>query len=347
MTVTTKRIVAAVVAVVVVAAVAFVLVGRNSSALRRLPGIGAGAPSYCPLSGKKPANKDLLSRPAVAVKVENNPDAYPLSGLDKAELIDEELVEGGITRFMAFYHCTDADPVGPIRSSREIDPAIMEPITKILAAAGGNAQVRAILKKHDVHLIDEPHAGSAMFRRQRPGKAAEHTLYGNTAKLRKIGERFFSDPPPEDTFHFGPAPKGGKPAHQISINFSQAETIHYVYSHGRYERSDYGAPLRMENGRQLAPSNVIIEEHTYVLSKITDVIGTHSTHIKDPTGKGKAVLFRDGKAYFGTWSRQAIESPVVFKLRNGKDMVLHKGQTVIELVPNHKGELQGSFSFSG
>lgn len=80
-------------------------------------------------------------RAAVAVKVENDPSAYPLSGLDDAEVVYEEVVEGGVTRFMAIYHCTGSGKVGPVRSSRIVDAAIMRPITHILAASGGNAQV--------------------------------------------------------------------------------------------------------------------------------------------------------------------------------------------------------------
>jgi hypothetical protein len=290
----------------------------------------------------------VLERPALAVKVENNPLAYPLSGVDKAEIVDEELVEGGLTRFMLLFHCTDANPVGPIRSARGIDPAIMEPITHILADAGGNNQVREILSKHGVVNIDENAAGGAMFRRDRPGKSSEHTLYGDTRRLRNIGEKKYGKPPRTGVFAFGPAPKAkAKKAKRISIEFSHVETITYTYRDGRYYRSDYGHPLEMENGKRVAPANVIIEEHTYSYSSITDVAGAHSTEIDDPTGKGKALLFRDGKVYRGTWHRKAISSPVRFTLRNGKEMVFHRGQTFIELVPDHKGELKGSFRYSG
>ena len=344
MSVQQRRAVAVGVAVVVVAVAYFLIGTRPGSGLGKLPGLGA--PPACPLSGEKPRKDHLLDRPALAVKVENNPLAYPLSGVDKAEVVDEELVEGGLTRFMLFFHCTDANPVGPIRSSREIDPAIMEPITHILAAAGGNNQVRSVLDKLNVILIDERGAGGAMLRRDRPGKTSEHTLYGNTAKLRKIGEKKYSDPPPDDVFEFGKVPSSkSQKARTISINFSQVETIQYTYHDGKYLRSDYGHALTMENGKQLAPNNVLIEEHTYNLSNITDIAGAHSTHIADATGKGKAVLFRDGRAYFGTWSRDSMDSATTFELKNGDPMVLHPGQTVIELVPNDKGELKGSFDY--
>ena len=38
-----------------------------------------------------------------------------------ADLVVEELVEGGITRFAAVFHSRNSDPVGPIRSARSTD----------------------------------------------------------------------------------------------------------------------------------------------------------------------------------------------------------------------------------
>src|SRR3989337_1031617 len=154
----------------------------------------------CPLNGEEPKNEELINRPAVAVKIENSPAAYPLSGLDEAEIVYEEQVEGGLTRFLAIYHCTDSNQAGPIRSSREIDPPVMSPYTRILAAAGGNPGVRAGLEEFDIILIDETGAGEAMERVSRPGISSEHTLYGDTSALRKAGQKKFKDAPAARAF---------------------------------------------------------------------------------------------------------------------------------------------------
>ena len=136
-----------------------------------LPLIGevVSEPDECPLSGDKPNNKDLIDRPAVAVKVENAQIAYPLSGLQDAEVVYEEVVEGGVTRFMAIYHCTDSTKVGPVRSARVVDPGIMVPITQILAYSGQNAPVLKALEEADIVRIDERAAKGAMERVPREG----------------------------------------------------------------------------------------------------------------------------------------------------------------------------------
>jgi Protein of unknown function (DUF3048) N-terminal domain/Protein of unknown function (DUF3048) C-terminal domain len=302
-------------------------------------------PPTCPISGLDPESPRDLDRPAVAVKVENHSAAYPLSGLDKAEVVYEELVEGGITRFMAMYHCTDTKKAGPVRSARIVDPAIMKPITRILGDAGGNDIVLAALKKANIISIDENKAGKAMRRVYRPGYSSEHTLYASTSGLRKIGQKTYDKPPPDDVFEFGDAVDGGKKTRSVSMVFSGSTTVSYKWTGGKWHRSDDGEPLTMESGVPIAVDNVIIEQHEVNFSKtIVDVAGNRSVEIADVTGTGKAVLFRDGEMFEGRWLRKTVESAVEYRTKSGEPMVLDPGTTWIELLPDSKGELKGSYT---
>jgi hypothetical protein len=340
-------------AVALVAIGLFVFFARRGS-LSGVPVIGAVAkplapPPKCTLTGRSPKSEKLLKRPAVAVKVENNPSAYPLSGLERADVVFEEVVEGGLTRFMAIYDCGDASSVGPVRSARIVDPAIMSPATKILADAGGNGIVLAHLKKKGIVSIDEDSAGSAMHREARTGYAFEHTLYGNTVALRKLGEKKYKDPPPDGYFKFGDPPSGGRPAKTVDLSFGPAPSIEFKWQNGEYMRSDGGQPLvsATDGGKQIGVDNVIVEKHRVTLSThLADVIGNPSPLILDFTGSNDAVLFRDGRAYSGKWTRKSVADPVVFETKSGDEMTLHPGRTWIELVPDKKGTVNGSVSYS-
>jgi Protein of unknown function (DUF3048) N-terminal domain/Protein of unknown function (DUF3048) C-terminal domain len=328
----------------VVAIGAFILLGKSPA---DVPGVGAlFDPEVCQLSGLEPKNDPLLDRPALAVKIENNPLAYPLSGLEDAEVVYEELVEGGITRFMAIYHCTDSSKAGPVRSSRVVDAAIMTPTTRILAAAGGNALVRKALDEAGIFIIDEPSAGNAMRRVPREGVASEHTLYGDTAALRKVGAKRFDDPPPDDVFQFGDLPSGGARASRITATFSVSNTIQYRWSGKAWLRSQNDEPFVAESGDQIAVDNVVIEEHEVNDSKIKDIAGNPSTEIADVTGTGRAVLFRNGRAFEGRWTRDSVEDRVVYETKGGDEMVFQPGTIWVELVPSDKGDRKGSFSFA-
>ncbi len=303
-------------------------------------------PKNCPLSGRSiPENLDV-TRPAVGVKVENSPAAYPLSGVERAELVYEELVEGGITRFMAFYHCTDAAKVGPVRSARIVDPAIMKPITRILAGAGGNAIVERALKRERIITIDEDAAGDAMRRIPRRGLAFEHTLFANTSKIRRLGIERFHRPPRTTLFKFGALQEEGRNAKSITIRFSSGNVVVYRWARGQWQRFQERRPLKVEGGKQVAVDNVLIEQHRVALSRrIVDVTGNPSIEIEDVVGSGRAVLFRDGRAIPGRWERKSVSSRVRFVAASGQEMVLKPGTTWIELVPTDKGRVRGSFSF--
>jgi len=304
-------------------------------------------PPKCPLSGVEAAAANLALRPAVAVKVENNPVAYPLAGLEQAELVYEELVEGGQTRFMAIYHCSDSTKVGAVRSSRQVDPAIMSPTTQILAAAGGNDIVRDFLTKAGVFLIDEDSAGAAMERVPRAGVALEHTLFGNTKLLRKLGAKEYSEPPPQDQFKFGELTAKSKKARQVAVQFSSAVTVNYEWAQNKWLRSERGAPFMSESGEQIGVDNLIIEEHIVNNSTtIFDVAGNPSIEIADVTGSGRAVLFRDGRVIVGRWVRKNEKDRVIYETKDGEELTLKPGTTWVELMPNDKGDLKGMLSFS-
>lgn len=344
MTNRTKIALGAVGGVVVLAVGAFFLMGGRTEGIPLVENIVE--PEKCPLSGVEPKNAALLDRPAVAVKVENAAVAYPLSGLEDAEVVYEELVEGGVTRFMAVYHCTDSTKAGPVRSARVVDPAILGPLTRILAYSGQNAPVLRALEEAEVVRLDENEAGEGLQRIPREGISMEHTLYANTKALRKLGQKEYDEAPP-DMFAFGDLPEGSKPAKSVTVNFNPVNAIRYDWSDDGWLRFEADEPFVAESGEQIAVQNVLIEEHEVVLSEtIVDVAGNPSLEIADEVGSGRAFLFRDGRMIKGTWSRDDVGDPTVFTTKAGDDMVFAPGSIWIELLPSQKGdEVKGSFSF--
>jgi hypothetical protein len=247
---------------------------------------------------------------------------------------------------MAIYHCTDVKKAGPVRSARIVDPALMSPITLIMANAGGNDIVRKALDKAGIIVIDEDAAGKAMTRIARAGVSIEHTLYGNTKLLRAIGEKKFDDPPPPDLFTFGAPAAGGKKAKGVTLHFVASSDITYRWNGSKWMRFQEGEKFMSEAHGQIAIDNLIIEQHTVNYSKtIVDTAGNPSVEIADEIGSGTAVLFRDGMIFKGTWTRKSLDSPVVYTTKGGEVFTLHEGSTWIELVPNAKGEVKGSFEF--
>ncbi len=340
----TKIALGAVAGVVVIAVGAWFLLGNRDAGDIPLVGKALEEPE-CPLSGAEPRSESALERPAVAVKIENAAIAYPLSGLEDAEIVFEELVEGGVTRFMAIYHCTDSDKAGPVRSARVVDPAIMGPITRILAYSGQNAPVLRALEDAEVVRLDENEADGGLVRIPREGISMEHTLYAKTKILRKLGQKEFDDAPP-DMFEFGDLADGAKPAKAITLNFNPVNTIRYEWTDDGWLRFEADEPFVTETGDQISVDNVLIEEHQVVLSeKIVDSAGNPSLEISDEVGTGRAFLFRDGEMFKGTWTREDLGDPVSFETKSGDEFVFAPGSIWVELLPSAAGgDVKGSFA---
>ncbi|MGI8775276.1 MAG: DUF3048 domain-containing protein [Actinomycetota bacterium] len=342
---TTRGKVAVLGAIALVAVGAFFLMG-NKGGIPVVGGIFDPEPTTCPLSGIEPQRAAALERSAVAIKVENAPVAYPLSGLEDAEVVYEELVEGGVTRFLALYHCSDSDKVGPVRSARIVDPAIMTPATRILAFSGANKHVLDALDAAEIVQLDEDNSGGALARVPRAGIGFEHTLYGDISELRKVARESFDDAPPAEAYSFGEiSNEGTRRAAAVVIDFSGVTSIRYEWDGERWLRYQAGQPFMAESGEQIAVENVLIEEHEVNLSgSITDVSGNPSVEIGDVTGQGKAVLLRDGRRINGRWVRESVEGAVKFQTKDDEELLFAPGSIWVHLVPNQSGELKGSFS---
>jgi hypothetical protein len=285
-----------------------------------------------------------VTRAAVALKVENSPEARPQSGLEDADVVYEEIVEGGITRFMAIFHCTDVKKVGPIRSARFDDPKIAKPYTRILAFSGGNSIVERELAAQDMIALQENDGGGSLYRVP-AGVLELHNLFADTAKIRKLPPSKKARGPRTDLFNFGPVPDTAKKARRVEIHFTASNTIEWRWKSGKWQRFEAGAPFQSATDGQISTPNLLIQEVEVNNSqKIVDVAGNPSPDI-NLMGKGKALLFRDGKVLKGTWTIEKEGNEAVFTSKDKEAFVFAPGSIWIELVPSKKGAVKGSVAF--
>ena len=87
----------------------------------------AAAVRRAPLTGLPDKKGVSLKRPAVTVKI-NNTGAAKQYGIDQADVVYEEVVEGGITRLAAIFNSHAPERVGPVRSVRKTDQSIVWPV---------------------------------------------------------------------------------------------------------------------------------------------------------------------------------------------------------------------------
>ena len=89
-----------------------------------------------PLTGVEIGEGELTG-PSIGAKIDNHPAARPQVALESADIVFEELVEGGLTRYLAVWHSKIPEELGPVRSVRPMDPDIVTSFGGIIAYSGG------------------------------------------------------------------------------------------------------------------------------------------------------------------------------------------------------------------
>lgn len=291
---------------------------------------------FAPLTGMPLTDQDRLGRPALVVKIENAPASRPQSGLDAADVVYEEIVEGGITRFLAVFHSTDADPIGPVRSLRPSDPDIIAPFGGLFAYSGGIPNFIDILRSTPgitdvgVDLLDE---GPDKPYTRRAGRSAPNNLYTSTAMLYPRAPRTGTRPPGRFA-EFLPAGQpftagGATPATNLTATIGITTVVfNYDAQSMTYRRAGL-----VEGSGSVAPTNLIVQFTSYQETDETDL--TNTTVEKAVTvGSGDAIILSGGMAVRGRWSKGSPTAFTTYTDATGAPIRLSPGRTWVELARN-------------
>ena len=155
-------------------------------------------PAVFPLTGLPVANAAAAARSTLTVKIENAPEARPQAGLNAADVVYEEQVEGGLTRFLAIFHSTDSDLVGPDPLAATDRPDVVRPFGGLFAYSGGTKKFIGLL--HATPLQDIGYDNLPKLYEKRRGKRAPHNVYSSTARLFGAAQKDLKPPPPLSPF---------------------------------------------------------------------------------------------------------------------------------------------------
>lgn len=306
--------------------------------------------STCPLTGEKAPPGLASGRPAVAIKIDNAVRARPQAGLDQADIVYEELAEGGITRFLAVFHCHEAAKVGPVRSARLVDPDILREYSPVLLGySGANKDV---LKKvrSTAGVVDLQYATNGKAYQKVRGRPAPHDIFTGTATLRSLSgvsgspksgldfKEISSSPSPRNG---GKSPTASPSAEPVgsAVSFSFAGSVSTRYAldpaSGDYLRSVGGKAFLLENGSQVRAKNVVFLRVKISDGEIRDAAGNFSPEIS-VTGSGEAIVLAAGRATKAKWVRPSLSDPTRLINGSGAGVFLRPGTTWIHLVPSDR-----------
>ena len=290
---------------------------------------------YAPLTGVR-VQIGSLERPVLMAKIDNNPEARPQVGLNQADIVFEELVEGGLSRYVAVWHSNVPTDIGPIRSIRPMDPDIASPFGGIIAYSGGQQRFVQMMLATRVKNVIHGQSGTEKYIYRSDDMIAPHDVI---VRAHKLVEQRSNIAAPEPAFKFtrgGEVPSAvefGKPAKRLVASFSTLNSPSWKYdaASGKYLRFQAGGEKDVDyTGAQLSAVNVIAQ-----------MVGESSEFGYVPralvVGRGVAWISTGGKTVQAKWVKRNRNDMTVFTLKSGEEIHLGRGRTWVELIPTTSG----------
>ncbi|WP_050613884.1 DUF3048 domain-containing protein [Bacillus testis] len=287
-----------------------------------------------PLTGKE-ATGDTHHR-AVAVMVNNHPDARPQSGLQKADIVYEMLAEGEITRFLAVYQSEFPDMVGPVRSARDYYIRLAKGLDSLFICHGYSPEAKALLDQGYVDHLNGLFYDGTLFKRDKTRKAPHNSYITFNHIEEGANEKHYNMASPPKPFLFMDRQETtrieGESGNEATVEYgNRLFDVHYAYdeSIGRYTRSTAGEQMKdRDSGNPVYIDNIIVLDAPHA---VTDSKGRRDI---DLTGGGEAYLLQKGK-----WNRiqwRYLDQVLTFQ-KDGEALKLVPGKTWVNIVPDKNG----------
>lgn len=288
-----------------------------------------------PLTGLSGLSKDAVANRPVAVMVNNLKAAWSVqTGLNKADIVYETYVEGGITRLLAVYkNPADAPDIGTVRSLRYsyVDLAMGHDAILVHAGMDPNYCTKYIQQVKPNNLDINSTYSSAGFR-ENNGKALEHTLYTSGSKLVKAfpgSLRTTLKQTSKTMFSFRSETTPETPAENacasITMPFSSDYTSAFKYDAQKhvYLKSQGGNPHKdLRTGTQLSFKNVFV-----LYAKVT--MFDDNYHVKTDLSSGTGVYVSEGGSQTVKWSKGSAADPLKVTMPDGTELKVNAGNSWI------------------
>jgi hypothetical protein len=294
-----------------------------------------------PLTGLPQPDPAKLARPALVVKIDNlDPDARPQTGLTTADVCFEEQVEGGITRFACVWQSRDTGVVGPIRSTRTTDIAIVSELNHPLYAfSGGSADFLAAIRAAPIVDVGADAKPDAYYRAG--PKQAPHNLFSKVTTLYGFVPPGAGPPPALWPFRAAGTPgsaAGAVPATHVDLKFPDVggPLVAWDWDPAAqvWQRSQNGTPDLTTDGSRISAANVVLQFVSYPIvgyQRVGNVSGP--IPMAQLVGEGDAIIFTGGTTVRAHWSKPTVGAVTQYTDAAGAPIQMAPGSTWIELAP--------------
>ena len=287
----------------------------------------------------KPVEKNILSGregsngPVLVVKIDDTNAAHPQIGLEDADVVYIEQVEGGLTRLAAVFSSVIPMRIGPVRSARISDIEIMSQFGRVaFAYSGAQKKLLPVIAAANVANLGAQAQSPTIYTTD-PARNAPYSMVLRADLLMQkiIDKGYVVDTAKSVGWKFGEVDSQGVAISQVVMHWPAA-TYSATWSEAekRWLLSHNNEPDLSETGKRLGPTTLVIQMVSITASVYGDKFGG-VTPFSNTVGTGTGYILRDGKSYTATWSRPSNLDGTTWSALDGSELTFAPGQVWVAL----------------
>ena len=280
------------------------------------------------LSGREGSNG-----PVLAVKIDDTNAAHPQIGLEDADVVYIEQVEGGVTRLAAIFSSVIPERIGPIRSARISDIDILAQYGRVaFAYSGAQKKLLPVIDAANLQNLGAQAQPPSIYTTD-PNRVPPFAMVLRADLLMaKVVEKNYQITTANNVgWSFGDAPQGGKPTESVIMHWPAARySAAWSESQSRWLLSHNSESDVSESGIVLGPTTLVIQMVSITDSEYRDKVGG-ITPFSQTVGNGRGFILRDGKTFNALWSRASEGVGTTWTSSDGKEIKFAPGQIWVAL----------------
>jgi hypothetical protein len=321
-----KKLAVASAGVISVAIVAASVINPQGSLISALPFISEGPiNSISGLPGK--------DGPVLVVKIDDTRLAHPQIGLEDADIVYIEQVEGGLTRLAAIFSSKIPTHIGPVRSARISDIELLAQYGRFaFAYSGAQSKLRPEIAAANLEDLGAQRQSSTIYTTD-PTRIQPYAMVLRADLLMQlVKEKKLSIATSKPMgWSFGDAPAGGVAINSVHLSWpASSYDARWSEDEKRWLLDHSSEPDIAASGKHLGPVTLVIQLVSISDSIYQDKVGG-VTPFSATVGEGRGYILRDGRAFAALWSRPEANSGTQWRTETGEEISFAKGQIWVAL----------------
>ena len=274
-----------------------------------------------------------LDGPILVVKIDDTYSARPQIGLEDADLVYIEQVEGGLTRLAAIFSSVIPANIGPVRSARISDIDILAQYGKVIFAySGAQRAMLTVVSNSNLWDYGAQRQSPTIYTRDANRSAPyDMVLRGDLLLEKAKSDQRDISISKSVGWSFGDAPEGGVAIDSVSLRWPASKyEATWSKTENRWFFSNGGVADLAASGKQLGATTLVIQKVVMSDSIYRGSDGSY-TPLSETVGTGTGYILRDGRSFKANWRRPTAESGTTWSLADGSEINFAAGSIWVAL----------------